>query len=431
MGLSLGGLIGGGAASGGSGIGALFGGSSGGSSSGSFDSITRILKNPLKSFAEDSGKIQDLPELSDAEKGLLEEQTAAIRQGLDISKDLERIQKALQPIIFEQAGFKPIMENGEIVGFEPVEDRDKGLRDDIRRGFLEKTQAELDRPDFEDDEQLLDISRRFLERTQAALAGDLPLDPALMRDLKERESTFEKQLIQEFGSKEGAFKSTAGQQFFSRFGESQEILKDKARRADLTLSTQLGLDVRGQLTDERFAAGQDRRETLDQFGGFALQTEAAEQDRLRGQIFKGQSIAGLVTGQGFNQAAAGFGSAQQALAQNREFLSGIQQQRSDRAAQNVGIGVGALGSFFSSKALKENFEQLPKDILQRFELLLVEMWNYKGDDVKHIGPYAEDFKALFGVGDGKTIAYVDIFGVLSAVITKQNERIRALEERAS
>lgn len=253
-------------------------------------SLTSILgEAPRNVF----GKDDELPGLSDEERGLLDAQIDAIRQGLGISENLASIQKFLQPILFEEAGFKPIMENGEIVGFEPT---GKGERA----------------------EQLATLRSGFLERAQAALAGDLPIDPALMRDLKERESAFEKQLVQEFGSKEGAFKSTSGQQFFSRFGESQEIVKDKARRADLTMATQLG-----------------------------LQTGAAEEDLLRSRLFSAQSIAGFVTGQGFNQAAQGFGSAQQSLAQNRQFLAGIQENRRSQAQSNLGVGVGAAAAFFA------------------------------------------------------------------------------------
>jgi hypothetical protein len=41
-------------------------------------------------------------------------------------------------------------------------------------------------------------------------------------------------------------------------------------------------------------------------------------------------------------------------------------------------------------------------------------WQYKGDNITHFGPIAEEFKEKFGVGDGKTLHLADVMGVVLA-----------------
>jgi hypothetical protein len=57
--------------------------------------------------------------------------------------------------------------------------------------------------------------------------------------------------------------------------------------------------------------------------------------------------------------------------------------------------------------------------------LPISQWNFKTDDrTRHIGPMAQDFWALFGVGiDEKHIATVDEEGVALAAIQGLNQRI--------
>lgn len=59
-------------------------------------------------------------------------------------------------------------------------------------------------------------------------------------------------------------------------------------------------------------------------------------------------------------------------------------------------------------------------ILESVRGLHVERWNYKREidpsTEPHIGPYAEEFKEQFGVGDGKTINMIDALGVLFASV---------------
>jgi len=60
-----------------------------------------------------------------------------------------------------------------------------------------------------------------------------------------------------------------------------------------------------------------------------------------------------------------------------------------------------------------------EEILERVLDLAITKWRYKveGDDVQHIGPTAQDFRAAFGLGaDDKSIGTVDVDGVALAAI---------------
>ena len=71
----------------------------------------------------------------------------------------------------------------------------------------------------------------------------------------------------------------------------------------------------------------------------------------------------------------------------------------------------------SSKEVKESKRPVSTGaILAAMKELPVERWKYINHKEDHIGPYAEDFRELFGVGDGKTIDVIDAIGVLMASV---------------
>jgi hypothetical protein len=70
-------------------------------------------------------------------------------------------------------------------------------------------------------------------------------------------------------------------------------------------------------------------------------------------------------------------------------------------------------------------------LLAAVSTLPVETWRYKAETGletrPHIGPYAEDFQAAFGVGDGVTINPIDAVGVCLAAIQALTQKVEALE----
>ncbi len=87
----------------------------------------------------------------------------------------------------------------------------------------------------------------------------------------------------------------------------------------------------------------------------------------------------------------------------------------------------------SSRQLKSAEGQLDGDaVLSGVAALAVERWRYKAEtgleQSEHIGPYAEDFRQIFGVGDGVTISTADALGVCLAAIKALSARVEALEQ---
>ena len=94
----------------------------------------------------------------------------------------------------------------------------------------------------------------------------------------------------------------------------------------------------------------------------------------------------------------------------------------------------------SSRALKQDFQPVDStDILSRLAALPVTEWSFKtGEDgIRHIGPFAEDFYAAFGLGAADTsISVTDIAGVtvsavqgLNKIVEEKDAQIKDLQDR--
>jgi hypothetical protein len=103
-------------------------------------------------------------------------------------------------------------------------------------------------------------------------------------------------------------------------------------------------------------------------------------------------------------------------------------------AGTVAAGWGSAGSSRRWKRNPANSDERNIDhnnTLSRVTALPVERWRYNentgleaGD---HIGPYAEDFRELFGIGDGSTINIIDALGVALSAIKGLAEKVERLE----
>lgn len=143
-----------------------------------------------------------------------------------------------------------------------------------------------------------------------------------------------------------------------------------------------------------------------------------------------------IMGQGFQGAMQGY--AGQAGTLNQQYqnqLAGYQVDQQANAGMWQGIGslVGsgtalyAMGAF-SSKEVKED-KQPVDGALEALERMPVEKWKYKdgvADSGEHIGPYAEDFQAATGVGDGTMIPFQDAIGVTMKAVQELNQKVDKL-----
>ncbi len=92
------------------------------------------------------------------------------------------------------------------------------------------------------------------------------------------------------------------------------------------------------------------------------------------------------------------------------------------------LTVGGAWTNASDKNAKENFSEVDgAELLEKIEDLPITQWNYKSEDesVTHIGPTAQDFKALFGVGENdKSISTVDPSGIALAAIKELYKQLK-------
>jgi hypothetical protein len=81
---------------------------------------------------------------------------------------------------------------------------------------------------------------------------------------------------------------------------------------------------------------------------------------------------------------------------------------------------GGVWTNASDRNLKENFVPVDRAaLLQKIDALPLLEWNYRNEDpsVRHIGPVAQDFYSIFGLGNSSTsIATIDPSGIALAGI---------------
>ncbi|MGB9181022.1 MAG: tail fiber domain-containing protein, partial [Pyrinomonadaceae bacterium] len=97
---------------------------------------------------------------------------------------------------------------------------------------------------------------------------------------------------------------------------------------------------------------------------------------------------------------------------------------------NLPAGSGVFNCT-SSRYTKQNFMSVNgEDLLSRLNKIPVTTWNYisEGQQVRHLGPMAEDFYAAFGLGTGNTsIGVQDLAGVSLAAVKALEQRTASLQ----
>lgn len=179
------------------------------------------------------GLAEFAPEQLAAQRGLLPEQTAAAESGLNLQtqqnlfnqRQQER-QEAMLPQLYQEMGLREIRDaEGNVTGFERLADPTS--------------------------ERGREIQRLQEERSLAALRGELPTDPALLRDLQQREALKREELRRQLGTGYGT--GTAGSEALGRFEEARAMTLDEARRKDLTMAESLALNrQQGNLTQDQY-----------------------------------------------------------------------------------------------------------------------------------------------------------------------------------
>lgn len=142
-------------------------------------------------------------------------------------------------------------------------------------------------------------------------------------------------------------------------------------------------------------------------------------------------------GQGFQGAMQGYAGQGNTL--NNLYGSQLQgwsaqQQAAGASAAGLFSGIGTLAGaalIASSRDYKED-KQPVGGALAAVESMPVEQWKYKdgiADGGKHIGPYAEDFQAATGKGDGKSIPVQDAIGVTMAAVQELSANVKDITDQ--
>lgn len=171
------------------------------------------------------------------------------------------------------------------------------------------------------------------------------------------------------------------------------------------------------------------------------QTEATGRQLRGAAIDMGRGLAvNPATSMGLsnNAMSSGFSGAMQG---NNSMISALQHQDNMKARANesrMGMFSSALGgagmiagAFISSKRAKTDKAPLPMSALDAVKEMPVETWRYKpgvadGGAAQHVGPYAEDFHAATGKGDGKTIPVADAIGVTMGAVKELAAKVDRL-----
>lgn len=168
------------------------------------------------------------------------------------------------------------------------------------------------------------LEEGLTQRSLDALAGNLPVDPALEQNLTQQENELRERLATQFGP--GYETSTPAIETLGDFFRNSEVLREGARTGQLTLAEQLGL-AREQQNDFSRGASQD--------------------------VLRQTSIGDPLTFAGaFGQVARGFGQAQQPYIQQRQMQAQASAQNNASRMSLFGAGLGAIGAFFSDEDVK-------------------------------------------------------------------------------
>jgi len=136
---------------------------------------------------------------------------------------------------------------------------------------------------------------------------------------------------------------------------------------------------------------------------------------------------------GFRGAMQGYGQQGQLL--NQDYRNRLSAWQADQASSSsMWGGVGSLAGLGismmrSSKDYKED-KRPARGVLDAVKEMPVEQWKYKdgiADGGQHVGPYAEDFHAATGKGDGKSIPMQDAIGVTMGAVQELAEKVDKLE----
>jgi hypothetical protein len=185
--------------------------------------------------------------------------------------------------------------------------RSMGLREDEDGNLVQMTTEERRAGMTEEQENAYDLLLAQQDRQAKALAGELPISPAMEKELSGQRRQMEEALSQRLGSDWQA--TTAGQQAMSSFDERAGLMREESRRGQLEGGMGLALMQQGALGDVGNRQYQKTSGFSGNRGGLFQMAQAAQhpyqqqrqmyyQGRLQSSQNRAQQRAGLMSGFG-------------------------------------------------------------------------------------------------------------------------------------
>jgi len=236
------------------------------------------------------------------------EEIALQREQLELLREQRALQRALLPYYLEQAGLIPVTEYREIwyntrTGKEVPEIQAQLIiasHGGKPPSWLVKKKVPTGEMQFRpmtEEERLARMSeaermayenyKAMLERQRKALAGELPVSPALEREIEEQRKRLEEELSARLGPNWRL--TTPGQQAWSEFQKRAELLREEARRGQIGTGTGLLLSQAGYLTNLPVTRTALYSRPIATYGGLLAQYERAQEPYRRQRMLEYQA----------------------------------------------------------------------------------------------------------------------------------------------
>jgi hypothetical protein len=240
-------------------------------------------------------------------------------------------------------------------------------------------------------------------------------------------------------------RGNVAQSIFDRTMSMMRPEIDKNQSRLLSNLQNRGLPVGSEAFNDSYTAQQ--RETDNMISRLAMDADIAagqEQSRMFGLESQERSnsiseLMAAITGNytPVNNLPSGQGQpvAYGSMVQNQYDAQMQQWQIKNQQASQTAGALGSLGAALikSDMAMKEIHGIVDMAFAQRVLVAMpVQAWRYKdgvGDDAVHVGPMAQDFQRITGLGDGENINVIDYLGLLHAALQGAFWRISVLEHQ--
>lgn len=230
----------------------------------------------------------------------------------------------------------------------------------------------------------------------------------------------------QFRSGDRAFEGTTRQ-----VGLNDAIAKNRKTASD-SFDTAEGVLERRQLAlggnlSKRQKTAQDRRIGL---GRAIADANAASGTRV--QFRQRQQSAAKAAG-GIEESlkdieSAGRISLSNAAGQERIRQDQARADKKSSTASFIGTVIGAAIAI-SGEEFKHDKRPIAAEgsLLKKLKGIRVDRWKYNGEDIDHVGPYAEEFNETFNVGKAhpKAINLVDAVGILMGSVKELDAKVEA------